>query len=457
MTTTRESRVTRVVEAVAVGAILTSAALLAFGPVPTLDQWKAGAFFAGFGLFASALGYKTSTATTGSIAFLPLLSLAVISPNAVAVVTVFFSILGTELLLRRARLKAIFNVSQFVFAEAAAVSVYLLLRGDEKFGPSVDAEFAVPFIAMVGTWLALNKLAVSTVVSASDGSDTRSHWFNSMRVSAVYDVLAFPLILGFALAYEQLGAGFTSLLALPMLGVRQFYKQNIALQKINEELLQLMVATVEAQDPYTSGHSQRVARYARVIARAVGIGGRASERVAVAALLHDVGKIYGEFAPILRKPGRLTDAEYEVMKTHPARGASLVEKVSHFADLVPAVLSHHEAWDGRGYPHGLAGDAIPVTARVIALADTIDAMSTSRPYRDALSAQVVHAEIVKESGRQFDPRMCASLLRPEAWRELVSEIEIATREYPVATDRSLQRDGEPPRSVVIEDAPKRGL
>lgn len=451
----RESRTTRVVELVAVGGMLTSAALLALGPVPTYEHWKAGAFFAAFGLLASVLGYSTSRTTSGSIGFLPFLSIAVIAPNIVAVATVFVSIFGTELLVRRAPLKAAFNVSQFVFAEAVAVTVYVLLGGQPMTGGPVSFREGLTFFAMVAIWFSLNKLAVSTVVTAADGRNMREHWISSMRLSAAYDFLSFPLIYFFAFTYVMFGIGVTSVLALPMLGIRQLYKQNIALQKINEELLQLMVATVEAQDPYTSGHSQRVARYARVIAKAVGIGGTASERVAVAALLHDVGKIYGEFAPILRKPGRLTDAEYDVMKTHPARGASLVEKVSHFADLVPAVLSHHEAWDGRGYPHGLAGDAIPETARVIALADTIDAMSTSRPYRDALSAEVVYAEIVKESGRQFDPRMCSALLRADCWRELVSEIEIATREYPVATDRSVSKEGEPPRSVVVNESPKR--
>jgi len=442
---------------VAAGALLTSAAVAAFGAIPTVQQWQAGLFFTTFGLFASVLGYKTSRTTSGSIGFLPFLSLAVIAPNIVAVIAVFVSILGTELLVRRAPIKALFNVSQFMLAQSIGVLIFMMLKGEAMASGPPSLRGGTIFFVMVSAWLALNKLAVSTVVAASDGRNTREHWISSMRVSAVYDVLSFPLIYVFAYTYVEYGAAVTSMLALPLLGVRQLYKQNIALQKINEELLQLMVATVEAQDPYTSGHSQRVARYARVIAKVVGMGGRASERVAVAALLHDVGKIYGEFAPILRKPGRLTDAEYEVMKTHPARGASLVEKVSHFADLVPAVMSHHEAWDGRGYPHQLAGDAIPVIARVVALADTIDAMSTSRPYRDALSAEIVHAEIVKESGRQFDPRMCAALLRPESWKELVSEIAIATREYPVSTDRTTPKEGEPPRSVVAADLPKRNL
>ncbi len=431
----RDNRVLRIVETVAVGALLVSAALLALGPVPTIEQWQAGAFFAAFGLLASTLGYKTSRTTTGSIGFLPYLSIAVVSPNIVAVVAVFASILITEALLRKPVMKAVFNVSQFVFAQASAVAVYLMLDGVPLTGRTMSLRSLGAFVAMVTIWFVLNKLAVSTVVSASDGKDTRTHWLSSMRLSATYDVFAFPLIYLFAVVYAEYGPGVTSVLALPMLGVRQFYKQNVALQKINEELLQLMVATVEAQDPYTSGHSQRVARYARLIARKAELPSREVERIAVAALLHDVGKIYGEFAPILRKPGRLTDEEFEVMKTHPARGAALVEKVSQLTDLVPAVVAHHEAWDGRGYPLGISGEKIPVAARVIAIADTIDAMSTSRPYREALSPETVRAEIERERGRQFDPELCASLLRNDAWTEMVSEITIATSEYPVATER----------------------
>ena len=448
---TREQRVSRIVETIAAGALFATAAILALGPIPTAAQWQAGAFFAAFGVLAQVAGYNTSKTTTGSIGFLPFLSVAVISPNIAAVSTVFVSILITEMLLRRAVLKAVFNVAQFTLAEAVAVSVFLLLNGSPLTSRAMDVRSLAAFFAMVTTWLALNKLAVSIVVAASDGKDTREHWMRSMRLSASYDIFSFPLIYLFAVVFVEYGPGVTSVVALPLLGVRQFYKQNVALQKINEELLQLMVATVEAQDPYTSGHSQRVARYARAVAKTAGFGTQQCERIAIAALLHDVGKIYGEFAPILRKPGRLTDEEYEVMKTHPARGAALVEKVSHFADLVPAVLAHHEAWDGRGYPNGLSGDRIPLAARVIAIADTIDAMSTSRPYRDALSPDVVRAELEKERGRQFDPALCAALLKPEAWAEIVSEITIATSEYPVTTERSPLRESSQPRSVQVVD------
>jgi HD-GYP domain-containing protein (c-di-GMP phosphodiesterase class II) len=138
--------------------------------------------------------------------------------------------------------------------------------------------------------------------------------------------------------------------------------------------------------------------------------------------LHDVGKIHEEFAPILRKPSRLSPEEFAVMATHAEKGAALVAKVTQFEDLVPAVRSHHEAWNGSGYPMKLTGDSIPLWARVIALADTIDAMTTDRPYREALDADAVRVEIARQSGRQFDPIMCDSLLAPANWADMVDAI-----------------------------------
>lgn len=423
--------VRRVVLSVAVGATLASAAMMAYVDSASIAQWKAAAFFSAFGVLASVLMYQTSSATSGSIGFLPFLSIAIISPNIAALSTVFLSILAAELVSKRAPIKAVFNIAQYVFAEAMAIASYRALGGAALVEGSPPL---VAFVALVVVFLALNKLAVSTVVSASSGASTGRHWVRSMRLSLPYDMLAFPLIMFFAVAYTKLGAQWSAALALPMLGMRQMYKTNVALQKINEELLQLMVAAIEARDPYTSGHSQRVARYARIVATAAGLGSRSADRVVTAALLHDVGKIHEEFAPILRKPGRLTDAEFTIMKSHSAKSSALVSKVSHFADLVPMIHSHHEAWDGSGYPDGVAGEGVPVGARVIALADTIDAMSTSRPYRAALSTADVFAELSREAGRQFDPAICRVLLSAPVWREMEREIVLATAEFPVHQD-----------------------
>ena len=417
----------------AVGALASTVAVLLLAPLPMARHWEAAGFFTLLGLLASALGYQTSAATSGNIGFLPFLSVALIAPNVAAVGTVLLGVLGSEIVIKRAPIKAIFNVSQYVFAQACALLAYIATGGESilESRPSM-----LGLAVLVGIFLGLNKLAVSTVIATAAGRDTRSTWLRAMQASIIYDLLAFPLIYVFAEAYVRGGALVSAALAVPLLGVRQLYKTNVALEKMNEELLQLMVAAIEARDPYTSGHSQRVARFARVIARAAGVGTKQADRIAVAALLHDVGKIHEEFAPILRKPGRLTDSEFEIMKSHPEKGARLIGKVSHFADLVPLVEAHHESWHGRGYPKRLKEDEIPLGARIIALADTIDAMSTSRPYREALGPDVVRAEIAAESGRQFDPRLCEAVLLPVAWQEIVREIWIATTEYPVAPSRT---------------------
>jgi HD-GYP domain-containing protein (c-di-GMP phosphodiesterase class II) len=153
-----------------------------------------------------------------------------------------------------------------------------------------------------------------------------------------------------------------------------------------------------------------VKRFSRIIAREIGLTNREIERVSRAALLHDVGKIHEIFAPILMKPGRLTPEERAIMELHPVKSAELVSKISKLRDIVPAVRHHHENWDGTGYPSRLKGKEIPLESRIIMFADTIDAMTTDRPYRKALGVAEVRAELVKFRGAQFDPDICDALL-----------------------------------------------
>jgi hypothetical protein len=426
-------RVVRIVETVAAGTIVVLAAFAALGQTPSPDEWKAAVFFTAFGVLAAALAYKTSTSTAGTISFLPFLSVAIVSPNLAALVAVIVSTLVAEVVLRRPALKLIFNTAQHTFAVAVGIALFLSAGGQSAL--SGTPRF-LPFFLLVSSYFVVNKLAVSTVVAASSGSSTLPIWVKSMRGSVLYDALSMPLIIFFAIAYSRLGPGWTAILALPMLGVRQLYRTVYALEKVNEELLQLMVASIEARDPYTSGHSQRVSRYARVIAREVGLPQRQIDRVEIAALLHDVGKIHEEFAHILRKPGRLSAEEFVQMQLHPIRSAELVSKVSHFADLVAPVRSHHEAWNGTGYPDQLKGDAIPLAARVIAIADTIDAMTTSRPYRSGMTLAEVRAELVAESGRQFDPTLAAAITQARAWSALSDEILRSQLDLPANDTRS---------------------
>jgi hypothetical protein len=266
----------------------------------------------------------------------------------------------------------------------------------------------------------VNGVAVSGAVSASEGTPFLQVWRRIAASTVAFDVLSLPVVFIFVWVYRNYGLTGAALVAVPVLGVRQLYKTNWQLQKNHQDLLELMVAAIEARDPYTSGHSRRVARNAKIIARAMGLTSREVERVATAALLHDVGKIHEVFAPILRKPDRLTPEEWAIMQTHPGKSADLVMKVSILRDIVPSVRHHHENWDGSGYPDGLKAQEIPIGARVIMFADTIDAMTTDRPYRKALTEQEVRAELIRCSGKQFDPSICSKLIDSQSFRLLFS-------------------------------------
>ncbi len=194
-----------------------------------------------------------------------------------------------------------------------------------------------------------------------------------------------------------------------------------------------MVAAIEARDPYTSGHSRRVADKARIISRAVGLREKDIERVAAAALLHDVGKIHEVFGPILSKPGRLTPEEQVIMRTHPIKSAELAGKVTELRDVVPLILHHHENFDGTGYPDGLRGEAIPLGSRIIMFADTIDAMTTDRPYRAALDGSTVRKEILRYRGTQFDPAICDALLKSPEYAKLFAPKESEEAVWPQRT------------------------
>ncbi|MFG0275715.1 MAG: HD-GYP domain-containing protein [Phycisphaerales bacterium] len=186
--------------------------------------------------------------------------------------------------------------------------------------------------------------------------------------------------------------------------------------------LHAMTGSVDAKDPYTRGHSDRVAHLAFDLAVASGMSRDESEQVRIAGLLHDVGKI-GVPERVLLKAGRLDDAEFDALKRHPAIGHEILQGIRPMAPMLPGVLHHHERWDGRGYPHGLAGESIPRIARILALADAFDAMSSNRAYRDAMPREKVLGEIARCAGSQFDPQLAQLFVGLDFMRydEMVAE------------------------------------
>ncbi len=240
--------------------------------------------------------------------------------------------------------------------------------------------------------------------------------------------------MAYALIFSYLTAGLLGILVImvPLLMLRFSQKQfidhtkavvsqlkdnNIKLTQqageinlLNEELLVALAKATDLRDPYVMEHSLNVARYAELIAQEMGLSEKRTELVRKAGLLHDIGKLSIPDA-ILFKPDQLTDEEYAQIKGHVKTGADIIQDCHSLNPLIPIITYHHECYDGSGYPAGLAGENIPLEARILGLADAVEAMASDRPYRRGRTPYGIVDEMLKFSGRQFDPQVVEALIR----------------------------------------------
>lgn len=186
------------------------------------------------------------------------------------------------------------------------------------------------------------------------------------------------------------------------------------------EIIECIACALDARDPYTAGHSQRVSDIALKVAQLMGLKKNDVEKIHIAAHLHDIGKI-GVPDAVLNKDGKLTDEEWELMKKHPSIGAEILSKSHRLSELSDIVLMHHERYDGAGYPTGAAGVDIPVGARIIAICDSIDAMTSNRCYRKAHDFDFCYQEIEKNLGKMYDPVIGRYVL--DNWNEIIQVIK----------------------------------
>lgn len=210
-------------------------------------------------------------------------------------------------------------------------------------------------------------------------------------------------------------------------GSRRLVESNRLLEQSAFEAVASLNETVDAKDPYTAGHSLRVQRIAVEIGREMGLDSECLEALRYAGLFHDIGKI-GVPDAILAKPGRLTSDEFDVVKRHPEDGARIVGRLRSLQAAVPTILHHHERWDGKGYPHGLIGDEIPIEAGIVGLADAFDAMTTDRPYGEARPIDEAVEEIVRNRGTQFAPAAVDAFLRVAERMQQSLDTDASTRE-----------------------------
>jgi HD-GYP domain-containing protein (c-di-GMP phosphodiesterase class II) len=403
-----QKKVLAYVYSIIVASVIAVAAMFWADPTVNWDYSYGAGLLALVAFLGAIFSYRVQGNTFGEVSFIPYLTAIVLYPSWTTTVSIAATALLAETIKKKSPIKKLFNVAQIVVASAIASAVYLKLGGEAL---QVDPRFrTIPHVAAVTVFLLINTMAVATAVGLADGSGIFRMWIKGNAASLAYDVVAIPVVYAFARAYVDWGEWGIAVLCALVVGLRFTYQSKHQLETTNKELLELFVHTVEYRDPYTSGHSQRVSKYSRIIGQIVGLSPKEVDRISKAALLHDVGKIHEAFAPILMKPGKLTAEERAIMELHPIKSAELVAKISELRDIVPSVRHHHENWDGSGYPDRLKGTEIPLGSRIIMFADTIDAMLTDRPYRKALSEAEVRVELTKNSGTQFDPMLCEKLV-----------------------------------------------
>lgn len=370
-----------------------------------------------------ATSYSGSDGGSHSVVFIPLLaSVLLFGPAAPVVFIGITGAIAETLWKRNGLLKAIFNTAQLTLAASIAGLMYAALDGEAAAIGGVGPSFSfhlnfLAFFVFTVTLLGLNYAFVSGAISISSGTSFRQVFRKMLGrsgVNAFYDVMLSPIAIVVAFLGAELGPLGLLVAVFPLWALRHAYQTSYRLQQANRDLLEALVKAIETRDPYTSGHSRRVQDLARRIVDELSLPGRQSESIVQAALLHDVGKIDAVYDAILKKPDHLDEGERAVIESHVAKGVELLTSLSTVPDdVIAAVRHHHEREDGRGYPEGLRGYEIPLGAKIIKVADAIDAMLSDRPYRKALPVDSVRDQLLKHRGAQFDADLVDRIIRSD--------------------------------------------
>lgn len=330
--------------------------------------------------------------------------IVIFGPFLASLCAVLSFLISDLLVLRRSIYKVLFNSAQVGLSTAFGGIIFLTIQ--DSPGLTVSFSFFVAFAAAVVTYWLFNTWIVSFAAYILYGSKPHRYWRQNFQWVFIYELTSAPIALAVAYAYIHLWLVGLLLLALPTLMVRLAYSQYLDLKRTYRETVRTLVKIIEMHDPYTAGHSDRVATYSRQLCEALRLSPGKTEKIEMAAYLHDLGKIHLDLTGIVRKAGKLTEEERRMVRLHSVMSADLASQVSYFkGEIEEMIRHHHENWDGSGYPHGRKGPEIPLGARIILIADAFDAMTTSRVYRDALDLDRVKNEFRKFAGIQFDPTL----------------------------------------------------
>ncbi|HEU4912355.1 MAG TPA: HD-GYP domain-containing protein, partial [Actinomycetes bacterium] len=307
--------------------------------------------------------------------------------------------------------KMLFNGPQLALSAGAAGAVYQLLGGTTGLRASSFPDVLFAIVAADVVHMLVNGSLVALVIGLTQNVSPLRVVQGTMAHSVV-SYLAYGLFgVSLAVLWDGVGIGPTAalLLLLPLFVARWAYAQYAEEQQAYDRTVRALMAAVETKDLYTRGHSERVSAASILIARRIGMREDRVSSLGYAGMLHDVGKL-GVPTRVLTKSGRLTEAEFKAIQRHPLQGHEIVREIEFLDEAMAGIMHHHERIDGMGYPMGLAGDQIPEFARVIAVADAFDSMTTTRSYRGARTVAEAIVELRRCAGTQFDPPMVEALI-----------------------------------------------
>ncbi|MHB1127709.1 MAG: HD-GYP domain-containing protein [Bacillota bacterium] len=365
-------------------------------------DWYGLLIFAVLMIIADSLPINMPRGGLVTVSFALHFALILVYGPSIAVVVAVMS----ELITSRGRLlsswyKALFNFGQLTLAIGGAGIVFQALGGVP--GQVYPIKF-IPIFATVLFYFFINTSTVATVIALVQKTSVTDMLRVNFRWALPNFLALAPTGYLIAITFKSAGLAGVVLFCIPLLLARHTFKLYTDMRQRYLETVQTLAVTIEAKDPYTHGHSERVSGYCVVIAREMGLAEDEIENLEQTARLHDIGKI-AVSDNLLIKKNRLDPAEWEAMQRHPVVGAEITGNLQFYGKGHLAVRHHHEKWDGTGYPDRLQGEAIPLIARIMAVADAFDAMTSDRPYRKALTPDIAMEEIEACSGSQFDPKV----------------------------------------------------
>ncbi len=418
--------------------VLSAAACVGyFAPSFSITGWPGFVSLIVLGVVFERVGIRIYGDTHVSAGVVALFAIAVLYGAPGVAIAAPVVVLGAQAFTYARWYQTVFDMGSHTLASITAALVFHALPG---VGADASGWWIPAALLATSVNYALSSGLVSTAVSLSTGERLLAVWREQHQWIFPYFIVFGGLSIALAAAYQALGVlGIMAFVAPPLMmrfalqqyvsrteqTVLELKQKNAALETANENILEMarqltetydgtleaLVLALDARDHETKGHSFRVAQYVMAIARKLHVEEHTQEWIDMqrGALLHDVGKI-GVPDFILHKPGPLTPEEWNDMKRHPHIGHEMLRDISFLAGAAEIVHCHHERFDGKGYPRGLMGDEVPLGARVFAVADAFDAMTSDRPYRKALPPEMAREEMVRHSGTQFDPEVVQAFL-----------------------------------------------